>query len=129
MDKTADRSAGKTGDGSSKDFVSELTKKSVDLSRWYTEVIQKAELADYWHIDGFQVIRPYGYALWELMQGLLDARFKATGHRNVYFPLLMPGEPADEGGRARRRLRARGSLGDRGRRREARRAACHPADL
>jgi prolyl-tRNA synthetase len=71
-------------------FVSELTKKSDDLSRWYTEVIQKAELADYWLIHGFQVIRPYGYALWENIQAGLDARFKATGHKNAYFPLLMP---------------------------------------
>jgi len=71
-------------------FVTELTKKSVDLSRWYTEVILRAELADYWQIHGFQVIRPYGYALWENVQGLLDARFKATGHKNAYFPLLMP---------------------------------------
>lgn len=73
-----------------KEFVTELTKKSVDLSRWYTEVIQKAELADYWQVHGFQVVRPYGYALWENMQARLDARFKATGHKNAYFPLLMP---------------------------------------
>ncbi|MBX6772331.1 MAG: proline--tRNA ligase [Chloroflexi bacterium] len=71
-------------------YVTELTPKSADLPRWYTEVIQKAELADYWLIHGFQVLRPYGYALWENMQALLDARFKATGHRNVYFPLLLP---------------------------------------
>ena len=88
MDTTGDRQS--TGTQQGKDFVTELTKKSVDLSRWYTEVIQKAELADYWQIHGFQVIRPYGYALWELMQRQLDDRFKATGHKNVYFPLLMP---------------------------------------
>jgi prolyl-tRNA synthetase len=73
-----------------KTFVADLVKKSEDLSRWYTEVVQKAELADYWLIHGFQVIRPYGYALWENMQAGLDARFKATGHKNAYFPLLMP---------------------------------------
>ena len=71
-------------------FVAELTKKSVDLSRWYTEVVLKAELADYWNIHGFQVLRPYGNALWENMQGRLDARFKASGHKNVQFPSLMP---------------------------------------
>lgn len=71
-------------------FVTELTRKSEDLSRWYTEVILRAELADYWLIHGFQVIRPYGYALWENMQARLDARFKATGHQNAYFPLLLP---------------------------------------
>ena len=71
-------------------YVSELTKKSEDLSRWYTDVILKAELADYWQIHGFQVVRPYGYALWENIQAGLDARFKANGHKNVYFPLLLP---------------------------------------
>jgi prolyl-tRNA synthetase len=68
----------------------QLTPKSQDLARWYTDVILKAELADYWLIHGFQVVRPYGYALWENMQQRLDARFKATGHQNAYFPLLMP---------------------------------------
>ncbi len=62
------------------EFVAELTKKSVDLSRWYTEVILKGQLADYWQIHGFQVVRPYGFALWENIQSGLDARFKATGH-------------------------------------------------
>jgi prolyl-tRNA synthetase len=71
-------------------FVSEIARKSDDLSRWYTDVVLKAELADYWQIHGFQVIRPYGYALWENIQSGLDRRFKATGHKNVYFPLLMP---------------------------------------
>ncbi len=71
-------------------FVTEIARKSEDLSRWYTDVILKAELADYWLIHGFQVIRPYGYALWENVQSRLDARFKATGHRNAYFPLLLP---------------------------------------
>jgi len=85
-----DRTLDTTGERQGRDFVTDLTKKSVDLSRWYTEVIQKAELADYWQIHGFQVIRPYGYAIWELMQAGLDGRFKATGHKNVYFPLLMP---------------------------------------
>ncbi len=73
-----------------KTFVSEITPKSEDLSRWYTDVILKAELADYWQIHGFQVVRPYGFALWENMRERLDARFKATGHKNAYFPLLMP---------------------------------------
>jgi prolyl-tRNA synthetase len=71
-------------------FVAELTDKSDDYSRWYTEVILKAQLADYAPVRGCMVIRPYGYALWENMQRLLDARFKATGHTNAYFPLLIP---------------------------------------
>jgi len=73
-----------------KAFVAEVPKKNEDLSRWYTDVVLKAELADYWLIHGFQVIRPYGFGIWENMQALLDARFKATGHKNAYFPLLMP---------------------------------------
>lgn len=71
-------------------FVEELTDKSDDYSRWYTEVILKAQLADYAPVRGCMVIRPYGYTLWENMQRLLDARFKATGHQNAYFPLLIP---------------------------------------
>lgn len=71
-------------------YVEELTDKSDDYSRWYTEVILKAKLADYAPVRGCMVIRPYGYALWENMQRLLDARFKATGHQNAYFPLLIP---------------------------------------
>jgi prolyl-tRNA synthetase len=57
---------------------------------WYTAVIAKAEMADYSPVRGCMVIRPYGYTLWENMQAKLDARFKATGHRNAYFPLFLP---------------------------------------
>lgn len=71
-------------------FVEELTDKSEDYSRWYTQVILKAQLADYAPVRGCMVIRPYGYSLWENMQRLLDGRFKATGHKNAYFPLLIP---------------------------------------
>ncbi|MGE5618119.1 MAG: proline--tRNA ligase [Sphingomonadaceae bacterium] len=71
-------------------FVEKLTDKSEDYSRWYTEVILKAQLADYAPVRGCMVIRPYGFALWENIQRLLDARFKATGHVNAYFPLLIP---------------------------------------
>jgi prolyl-tRNA synthetase len=71
-------------------FVERLTKKSEDISRWYTDVILKAELADYAPVRGCMVIRPYGYALWENMQRLLDERIKATGHQNAYFPLFIP---------------------------------------
>ncbi len=71
-------------------FVEELVNKSEDYSRWYTQVILKAQMADYAPVRGCMVIRPYGYTLWENMQRLLDARFKATGHQNAYFPLLIP---------------------------------------
>jgi prolyl-tRNA synthetase len=71
-------------------FVTEITKQSVDFSRWYLDVVKKAELADYSPVKGFMVIRPYGYAIWELIQQQLDQRIKATGHVNAYFPLLIP---------------------------------------
>ena len=67
-----------------------LIKKSENASRWYTDVIRMAKLADYAPVKGCMVIMPYGYALWENIQKDLDARFKATGHVNAYFPLLIP---------------------------------------
>src|SRR4026208_1368438 len=71
-------------------FVTEITPQSTDFSRWYLDVVQKAELADYSPVKGCMVIRPYGYAIWEQIQQQLDARFKATGHVNAYFPLFIP---------------------------------------
>ena len=71
-------------------FVKEITKQSVDFSRWYLDVVRKAELADYSPVKGCMVIRPYGYAIWENIQQQLDQRFKATGHVNAYFPLFIP---------------------------------------
>ncbi len=73
-----------------KSFVEELTDQSDDFARWYNEVVRKAQLADYAPVRGCMVIRPYGYGLWENMQRLLDARIKATGHQNAYFPVLIP---------------------------------------
>ncbi len=63
---------------------------SEDVSAWYSDVIARAELADRGPAKGTMVIRPYGYAIWELLQSQLDARFKATGHQNAYFPLFIP---------------------------------------
>jgi prolyl-tRNA synthetase len=71
-------------------FVKEITPQSEDFSRWYLDVVRKAELADYSPVKGFMVIRPYGYAIWEVIQQELDRRIKATGHVNAYFPLLIP---------------------------------------
>ena len=71
-------------------FVTEITPQTEDFSRWYTDVIRRAELADYSPVKGSMVIRPYGYAIWELMQSDLDKRFKETGHVNAYFPLFIP---------------------------------------
>ena len=71
-------------------FVTEITPRSEDFPRWYTDVVRRAELADYSPVKGSMVIRPYGYAIWELMQSALDRRFKETGHVNAYFPLFIP---------------------------------------
>mgnify|MGYP000628046819 CR=1 FL=1 len=71
-------------------MAEQLTPRSKDFSAWYTEVVQRAELADYSPVRGCMVIRPYGYALWEHIQSALDRRFKETGHTNAYFPLFIP---------------------------------------
>jgi prolyl-tRNA synthetase len=67
-----------------------VTPMSEDVSAWYNEIVLKAELADRGPAKGTMVIRPYGYTIWELLQSQLDARFKATGHVNAYFPLFIP---------------------------------------
>ncbi|RMF94110.1 MAG: proline--tRNA ligase [Nitrospinota bacterium] len=67
-----------------------ITPRSQDFAQWYTDVIQRAELADYAPVRGCMVIRPYGYTLWENIQKALDRRFKETGHQNAYFPLFIP---------------------------------------
>ena len=77
-------------DPKSASFVTEITPRSEDFSRWYLDVVRRAELADYSPVKGCMVIRPYGYAIWELIQQMLDRRFKATGHVNAYFPLFIP---------------------------------------
>jgi len=67
-----------------------ITPRAKDYSEWYGDVIAHAELADYSPVRGCMVIRPHGYRMWELMQRALDDMFKATGHRNAYFPLFIP---------------------------------------
>ena len=67
-----------------------LTKRSEDYSKWYNELVVKADLAENSAVRGCMVIKPYGYAIWENMQKELDAMFKETGHENAYFPLLVP---------------------------------------
>ncbi|TVP46429.1 MAG: proline--tRNA ligase, partial [Gemmatimonadales bacterium] len=67
-----------------------LTPRDEDFSAWYNEVVQRAELADHSPVRGSMVIRPWGYGIWENMQRALDDMFKATGHENAYFPLLIP---------------------------------------
>jgi prolyl-tRNA synthetase len=79
------------GTKSTKDaLVTEITPQSQDFSRWYLDVVRRAELADYTEVKGCMAIRPYGYAIWELIQQALDKRIKATGHVNAYFPLFIP---------------------------------------
>ena len=70
--------------------VEKLTKRSEDPSRWYLDLVRMAKLADYGPVRGTFAIRPYGFAIWEKIQRDLDDRFKATGHQNAYFPLLIP---------------------------------------
>ena len=106
-----------------------VTPRSEDYSRWYTDVVQKTELADYSPVRGCMVIRPYGYALWENVQAALDRRFKDTGPRQRLFPAVHPDELPAEGSRARRGLLARAGRGDHRRRREAGGAAGRAADL
>ena len=67
-----------------------LTKRSEDYSRWYNELVVKADLAENSGVRGCMVIKPYGYAIWEKMQAALDKMFKDTGHQNAYFPLFIP---------------------------------------
>src|SRR4030095_6500918 len=71
-------------------FVTEITPRSQDFSQWYLDVVRRAELADYTKVKGCMAIRPYGYAISELIQQALDQRIKATGHVNAYFPLFIP---------------------------------------
>jgi len=71
-------------------FVTEITPRSKDFSQWYLDVVRRAELADYSPVKGCMVIRPYGYAMWELLQQTFDREFKRTGHVNAYFPLFIP---------------------------------------
>ncbi|MFQ3350189.1 MAG: prolyl-tRNA synthetase, partial [Candidatus Arcticimaribacter sp.] len=67
-----------------------LTKRSEDYSKWYNELVNKADLAENSAVRGCMVIKPYGYAIWEKMQAELDKKFKETGHQNAYFPLFVP---------------------------------------
>lgn len=73
-----------------KNFVEAITSMDQDFSQWYTDVVKKAELIDYSSVKGCMVIKPYGYAIWELIQKQLDQRFKDTGHENVYMPMFIP---------------------------------------
>lgn len=73
-----------------KKMVEEITSMKEDFAKWYTDIVKKAELIEYTSVKGCMVIRPYGYAIWENMQRILDGMFKATGHENVCMPMFIP---------------------------------------
>ncbi|NEZ46761.1 proline--tRNA ligase [Clostridium niameyense] len=73
-----------------KKFVEDITPMDEDFAQWYTDIVKKAELADYSSVRGCMIIRPYAYAMWEMIQKDLDKRFKDTGHQNVYMPVFIP---------------------------------------
>lgn len=70
--------------------VESITDMDKDFSKWYTDIVKKAELIDYSSVRGCMILRPYGYAIWELIQKILDQQFKNTGHENVYMPIFIP---------------------------------------
>ncbi len=73
-----------------KKLVEAITDMEKDFAQWYTDVVKKADLTDYSQLKGCMIIRPYGYAIWELLQKQMDERFKQTGHENVYMPMFIP---------------------------------------
>ncbi len=73
-----------------KKMVEAITSMDEDFAKWYTDIVKKAELIEYTSVKGCMVIRPYGYAIWENIQKLLDQRFKETGHENVCMPMFIP---------------------------------------
>lgn len=70
--------------------VKEITSRDIDFAQWYTDVVKKADLVDYSSVKGSMIIRPYGYAIWENMQNILDKKFKETGHENLQMPMFIP---------------------------------------
>lgn len=73
-----------------KKLVKEITSMDEDFAKWYTDIVKKAELIEYTSVKGCMVIRPYGYAIWENIQKILDSMFKETGHENVCMPMFIP---------------------------------------
>ena len=72
-----------------KKMVDQITPMDEDFAKWYTAIVKKAELIEYTSVKGCMVIRPYGYAIWENIQRILDSELKALGHENVYMPLFI----------------------------------------
>jgi len=71
-------------------MVAAITSMDEDFAQWYTDIVKKAELIDYSSVKGCMILRPYGYAIWENIQHILDTKFKSTGHENVYMPMFIP---------------------------------------
>lgn len=71
-------------------LVEDITSMDIDFSQWFTDIVKKADLIDYSSVRGCMIFRPYGYAIWENIQKILDEKFKETGHENVYMPLFIP---------------------------------------
>ena len=78
------------GKKNQQEFVQHITARSEDFSQWYTDVVRLADLMDYTPVRGCMAIKPYGYAIWELIQHQMDDEFKRTGHKNVSMPMLIP---------------------------------------
>ncbi len=76
--------------GNEKKLVEQITSMDEDFAKWYTDIVKKADLIDYSSVKGCMIIRPYGYAIWENIQKILDTRFKETGVENVYMPMFIP---------------------------------------
>ena len=70
--------------------IKDITSRDKDFAKWYTDVVKKAGLVDYSSVKGSMIICPYGYAIWENMQKILDQKFKETGHENVQMPMFIP---------------------------------------
>ena len=70
--------------------VEQITSRDTDFAQWYTDIVKNADLIDYSSVKGCMIIRPYGYAIWENIQKIMDTRFKETGHENVYMPMFIP---------------------------------------
>ncbi|MBR1709858.1 MAG: proline--tRNA ligase [Clostridia bacterium] len=78
------------GKKNQQEFVQHITARNEDFSQWYTDVVKLADLMDYTPVRGCMAIKPYGYAIWELIQKQMDDKFKRTGHKNVSMPMLIP---------------------------------------
>ena len=78
------------GNANNKKLVTEITAMDEDFAKWYTDIVKKADLIDYSSVKGCMIIRPYGYAIWENIQKILDKKFKDEGHENVYMPMFIP---------------------------------------